>query len=292
MPGDGASGPRSTPSRGRRRPSSADPSRGAVAFTPVAPRQHRHHGGAVPDPRLLLRRPPAALDHGQAEPDSDHHRRMPPAGLWGWRAGTELAHLVDEWSRAFRLARTRRRPGRCGCWRTRWRPSRRRPVSRGRCGVPRASSTGSRRRSGSRRSAYSRSGRSGCRRCSGSRWSTRRPAGWARTPATSWRTRCWARCARPTPPRTTRTWRCCPARHGGWVVTGAEERAFLRALGGCVRVVRLDRGLSQEQFAETSGLSPQFVSQLERGSHTPNVVNLLRMAEALRAAGAAGGTAR
>ena len=65
-------------------------------------------------------------------------------------------------------------------------------------------------------------------------------------------------------------------------MTAAEERAFLRALGGCVRVVRLDRGLSQEQLAETSGLSPQFVCQLERGSHGANVVNLLRVAEALR----------
>ena len=62
----------------------------------------------------------------------------------------------------------------------------------------------------------------------------------------------------------------------------AEERAFLRALGGCVRVVRLDQGLSQEQLAETSGVSRQFVSQVERGSHAPNVVNLLRVAAALR----------
>jgi len=65
-------------------------------------------------------------------------------------------------------------------------------------------------------------------------------------------------------------------------VTAAEERAFLRALGGCVRVVRLDRGLSQEQLAEMSGLSQPFVIEVERGSHPANVVHLLRVAEALR----------
>jgi len=65
-------------------------------------------------------------------------------------------------------------------------------------------------------------------------------------------------------------------------VTAAEERAFLQALGGCVRVVRLDRGLSQEQLAEMSGLSQPFVGQVERGGHAPNVMHLLRVAEALR----------
>jgi len=64
-------------------------------------------------------------------------------------------------------------------------------------------------------------------------------------------------------------------------VTGADERAFLRALGCCVRVVRLDRGLSQEQLARTSGLPRPFVSQVERGSHAANVVHLLRVPEAL-----------
>jgi transcriptional regulator with XRE-family HTH domain len=66
-------------------------------------------------------------------------------------------------------------------------------------------------------------------------------------------------------------------------VTAADERAFLRALGDCIRVVRLDRGLSQEQLAASAGLSVAFVGQLERGNRAPNVVNLWRVADALRA---------
>jgi transcriptional regulator with XRE-family HTH domain len=65
-------------------------------------------------------------------------------------------------------------------------------------------------------------------------------------------------------------------------VTAAEERAFLRALGDCVRALRLDQGLSQEQLAARAGLSEPSVGQMERGIHAANVVSLRRVAEALR----------
>ena len=61
-----------------------------------------------------------------------------------------------------------------------------------------------------------------------------------------------------------------------------EERAFLRALGDCVRALRLDQGLSQEQFAARAGMSEPVVGQMERGIQAANVVNLWRVAEALR----------
>jgi transcriptional regulator with XRE-family HTH domain len=61
-----------------------------------------------------------------------------------------------------------------------------------------------------------------------------------------------------------------------------EERAFLRALGDCVRTLRLDQGLSQDQLAARAGLSEPTVGQMERGIQAANVVNLWRVAEALR----------
>jgi transcriptional regulator with XRE-family HTH domain len=60
------------------------------------------------------------------------------------------------------------------------------------------------------------------------------------------------------------------------------ERAFLRALGECVRALRLDQGLSQEKLAAKAGLSEPSVGQMERGTQAANVVNLWRVAEALR----------
>ncbi len=66
-------------------------------------------------------------------------------------------------------------------------------------------------------------------------------------------------------------------------MSAAAERAFLRALGEGVRALRLDRGLSQEQLALSAGLSVAFVGQLERGYRAANVVNLWRIADALRA---------
>jgi len=65
-------------------------------------------------------------------------------------------------------------------------------------------------------------------------------------------------------------------------VSATEERAFLRSLGDCVRLLRLDGGLSQEQLAAVTGLSLPFVGQVERGTHAPNVLDLRRIADALR----------
>jgi transcriptional regulator with XRE-family HTH domain len=65
-------------------------------------------------------------------------------------------------------------------------------------------------------------------------------------------------------------------------VSAAEEAAFVRALGACVRMLRLAQRLSQEQLAAMTGLSRPFVCQVERGNHAPNVLNLRRIAVALR----------
>ena len=56
----------------------------------------------------------------------------------------------------------------------------------------------------------------------------------------------------------------------------------MRALvGRNVRRLRLERGLTQEQFAERSGFTQQYISDLERGRRNPTVVSLLELAQAL-----------
>jgi transcriptional regulator with XRE-family HTH domain len=59
------------------------------------------------------------------------------------------------------------------------------------------------------------------------------------------------------------------------------EYAYLRRLGKRVRLLRLTRELSQEQLAEASAMSRNFVSSIERGAHGVDVVRLLRLAAAL-----------
>ncbi|RYG83235.1 MAG: XRE family transcriptional regulator [Alphaproteobacteria bacterium] len=55
-----------------------------------------------------------------------------------------------------------------------------------------------------------------------------------------------------------------------------------RLVGQNVRRIRLERGLTQEQFAERSGFSQQYVSDLERGKRNPTIVSLFEMAQALQ----------
>jgi transcriptional regulator with XRE-family HTH domain len=61
----------------------------------------------------------------------------------------------------------------------------------------------------------------------------------------------------------------------------AEERQYLRGLGKRIRLIRVDRELSQEQLARAAGMSRNFVSSVERGAHGVDVVRLVRLAAAL-----------
>lgn len=54
-----------------------------------------------------------------------------------------------------------------------------------------------------------------------------------------------------------------------------------RIVGTNVRKLRLERKLTQEQFAVLSGLSQQYISGLERGRRNPTVVTLFELATAL-----------
>ena len=56
-----------------------------------------------------------------------------------------------------------------------------------------------------------------------------------------------------------------------------------RIVGSNVRKLRLEKNFTQEQFAELSGLSQQYISGLERGHRNPTVVTLYEIATALEA---------
>lgn len=52
-------------------------------------------------------------------------------------------------------------------------------------------------------------------------------------------------------------------------------------VGRNVRRIRGERGMTQEQFAERSGFSQQYISDLERGRRNPTIVSLYELAMAL-----------
>ena len=54
-----------------------------------------------------------------------------------------------------------------------------------------------------------------------------------------------------------------------------------KLVGRNVREARVKAGLSQEQLAERSGFSQQYLSGLERGHRNPTVVTLFELAQAL-----------
>ena len=54
-----------------------------------------------------------------------------------------------------------------------------------------------------------------------------------------------------------------------------------KLVGRNVRRIRKKEGLTQEQFAELSGFSQQYISGLERGRRNPTVVTLYELASAL-----------
>jgi transcriptional regulator with XRE-family HTH domain len=54
-----------------------------------------------------------------------------------------------------------------------------------------------------------------------------------------------------------------------------------RLVGENARAQRLSRGLTQEQLAEATGLSQQYISGLEQGQRNPTILTLLALAQAL-----------
>jgi len=64
-------------------------------------------------------------------------------------------------------------------------------------------------------------------------------------------------------------------------ICGVRTEMILRALGGEVRRRRVQRNLSQEALAFESGIHPNVVGRLERGSYNPTVLLLVAIAVTL-----------
>ena len=60
-----------------------------------------------------------------------------------------------------------------------------------------------------------------------------------------------------------------------------ESAVFQRALGKRLRLLRVVRELTQEELGQAAGISRSFVSLVEHGSNSLDVVRLMRLAEAL-----------
>jgi transcriptional regulator with XRE-family HTH domain len=54
-----------------------------------------------------------------------------------------------------------------------------------------------------------------------------------------------------------------------------------KLVGRNVRRLRLAANMTQEQYAELSGFSQQYISDLERGRRNPTVVSLFELAQPL-----------
>ncbi len=60
-----------------------------------------------------------------------------------------------------------------------------------------------------------------------------------------------------------------------------ERQAFLTAFGRFLKIERVKRGMTQEEFADLLGLDRTFVGLLERGRSGTNIAELPRMARGL-----------
>ncbi len=56
-----------------------------------------------------------------------------------------------------------------------------------------------------------------------------------------------------------------------------------RLVGRNVKRIRLNKGLTQEQYGERSGFTQQYISGLEQGRRNPTVVTVFELAQALGA---------
>lgn len=64
-------------------------------------------------------------------------------------------------------------------------------------------------------------------------------------------------------------------------MVGASDTAVLVAFGAVVREVRLERGYSQEAFAERANLHRTYIGGIERGERNVALINIRRIAAAL-----------
>lgn len=68
------------------------------------------------------------------------------------------------------------------------------------------------------------------------------------------------------------------------MVDDGEDSIYLQSFGRRLAALRAQRGLSQEQLAEASGLGPGEMRRVERGQRDLSVVALADIARALQMA--------
>src|ERR1017187_7876581 len=61
-----------------------------------------------------------------------------------------------------------------------------------------------------------------------------------------------------------------------------DDRQFLQQVGFRIRELRLSRGLTQAQLAESCGLHRTFIGSVERGERNAAILSLRRIAKSLR----------
>jgi transcriptional regulator with XRE-family HTH domain len=62
----------------------------------------------------------------------------------------------------------------------------------------------------------------------------------------------------------------------------ASAAKLLKTFGRSIRSLRKQRGLSQEDLAEASGLSRNYISDIERGVRNPSLLAVIGISRALR----------
>ncbi len=62
-----------------------------------------------------------------------------------------------------------------------------------------------------------------------------------------------------------------------------KEAQYLSAFGKRVAEVRRKKGLTQEQLAEKSGLTPLTIGFIEQGRRWPRIVTIHKIADAMKA---------
>jgi transcriptional regulator with XRE-family HTH domain len=62
----------------------------------------------------------------------------------------------------------------------------------------------------------------------------------------------------------------------------ASAAKLLKTFGRSIRMLRKQRGLSQEDLAEAAGMSRNYISDIERGVRNPGLLVLVDLAKALR----------
>lgn len=54
---------------------------------------------------------------------------------------------------------------------------------------------------------------------------------------------------------------------------------ILKSFGQRVKKIRLDKGLSQEEFADLSGFHRTYIGMIERGERNPSLKNIQKLAK-------------